>query len=102
MPLKRCAGKGWMWGSKGKCYTGKDAKKKALKQGYAQNPEHFSQIMKSESHLVDQNTIAELIKDEETPIEILDILMEYYQPTNLMDKILVQEHVHNRKMSKKL
>ena len=38
MPLKQCNIKGrpgWKWGDSGKCYTGKDAKKKALKQGVA-------------------------------------------------------------------
>lgn len=41
MPLKRCPN-GWKWGDKGKCYTGKDAKKKAIKQGIAiEGPEKF-------------------------------------------------------------
>ena len=38
MPVKRCTKngkKGWKWGDKGKCYTGKDAKAKAAKQGRA-------------------------------------------------------------------
>jgi len=44
MPLQRCGegGKGWRWGSKGKCYMGPGAKKKAIKQGLAANPEEFS------------------------------------------------------------
>ena len=35
MPLKRCYENkklGWKWGTKGKCYTGKDAKEKAIEQ----------------------------------------------------------------------
>ena len=34
MPLERCGsdGKGWRYGKSGKCYTGKDAKKKAIRQ----------------------------------------------------------------------
>ena len=47
MPLKRCSndGKsGYKWGDKGSCYTGKDAKKKAIRQGVAiEGPEKFSQ-----------------------------------------------------------
>jgi len=47
MPLKRCSndGKsGYKWGDKGNCYTGKDAKKKAIRQGVAiEGPEKFSQ-----------------------------------------------------------
>ena len=38
MPLKRCRKNnkmGWKWGDSGFCYTGKDAKKKALRQGRA-------------------------------------------------------------------
>ena len=38
MPVQRCTenGKsGYRWGSKGKCYTGPDAKQKAAKQGRA-------------------------------------------------------------------
>ncbi len=38
MPLKKCTidGKqGWKWGDEGKCYTGPDAKEKAIKQGRA-------------------------------------------------------------------
>lgn len=38
MPIKRCEsdGKpGYKWGDAGKCYTGKDAKAKAIAQGVA-------------------------------------------------------------------
>ena len=46
MPLKRCSENnksGWKWGDQGKCYTGEDAKKKALKQGVAiEGPKKFS------------------------------------------------------------
>lgn len=52
MPLKRCKEKGqsgWKWGNEGKCYVGKDAKKKALKQGVAiEGPEKFKKVMGSE------------------------------------------------------
>ena len=34
MPVKKVSG-GYRWGSKGKLYKGKDAKKKAAKQGRA-------------------------------------------------------------------
>ena len=47
MPLKKCTadGKaGYQWGDAGKCYTGPDAKKKAIKQGVAiEGPKKFSQ-----------------------------------------------------------
>lgn len=37
MPLKRCGadGSGWKFGDSGKCYTGPDAKAKAIAQGVA-------------------------------------------------------------------
>lgn len=38
MPLEWCmkdGKRGWRWGKTGKCYTGDDAKKKALKQAKA-------------------------------------------------------------------
>lgn len=38
MPLTRCSSKGkpgYKWGDSGKCYTGKDAKAKAMKQARA-------------------------------------------------------------------
>jgi hypothetical protein len=47
MPLQKCVvdgKKGWQWGSEGKCYTGRDAKKQAVKQGIAvEGPEKFSE-----------------------------------------------------------
>ena len=50
MPLKRCSENnesGWKWGDQGKCYTGKDAKKKALKQGVAiEGSKKFSEMAK--------------------------------------------------------
>ena len=38
MPLTRCTSEGksgWRWGTSGKCYTGPDAKAKAIAQGVA-------------------------------------------------------------------
>jgi len=47
MPLKKCSSdqkSGYKWGNEGKCYTGPDAKKKAIKQGLAiEGPAKFSQ-----------------------------------------------------------
>jgi len=48
MPLQNCtdSGKsGWRWGKSGKCYTGRDGKKKAIRQGISiEGPEKFQQI----------------------------------------------------------
>ena len=38
MPLMRCKDKGkrgWRWGKRGKCYTGANARARALRQGRA-------------------------------------------------------------------
>lgn len=53
MPLKRCSdnGKsGWKWGDQGTCYTGKEGKNQAIKQGVAiEGPEKFAKIMREEA-----------------------------------------------------
>lgn len=44
MPIKRCGKDGWQYGDSGQCYTGPDAKKKAIKQGIAiDGPKKFSE-----------------------------------------------------------
>ena len=47
MPLKTCTidnKSGYKWGNEGKCYTGPEGKKKAIKQGLViEGPEKFSQ-----------------------------------------------------------
>ena len=47
MPLKRCTTdnkSGYKWGNEGKCYTGPEGKKKAIKQGLViEGPAKFSQ-----------------------------------------------------------
>lgn len=52
MPLKKCEeGKksGWKWGDNGKCYTGPDAKKQAIKQGIAiEGPSKFLDVVRAE------------------------------------------------------
>ena len=44
MPLQQCQTEGrtgWRWGQRGKCYTGPDAKRKAIRQGVAIEPGKF-------------------------------------------------------------
>lgn len=68
MPLKRCGenGKGWKWGDSGKCYTGKDAKKNAIKQGLAISPEEFKQ---KASTIAEIDSIIEAAYELGWPIE---------------------------------
>ena len=51
MPLKKCENnnlKGWRWGDSGKCYTGPEGKKQAIKQGVAiEGPDKFSKKVKA-------------------------------------------------------
>lgn len=67
MPLKKCSegGKsGWKWGDQGHCYTGKDGKKQAIKQGIAiEGPDKFKQIANE-----DQETKA-AVSEEFTIVE---------------------------------
>jgi len=62
MPLKKCTvdGKpGWQWGAQGKCYTGPNAKKQAIKQGVAiEGPEKFSQKAVEQNISLDTKDIA--------------------------------------------
>ena len=61
MPLKRCSENkesGWKWGDSGKCYTGRDAKKKAIKQGVAiEGPKKFQQMASSFEEPMNQDDI---------------------------------------------
>ena len=51
MPLKKCSvdnNSGYKWGDSGKCYTGPEGKKLAIKQGIAiEGPEKFSKKVKA-------------------------------------------------------
>lgn len=44
-PIKKGSQTCWRWGGKGKVYCGPGAKKKALSQGYAEDPEKFKKKM---------------------------------------------------------
>ena len=61
MPLQKCSSEsksGYKWGSKGECYTGKNAKKQAIKQGIAiEGPEKFSQKAAEQHIILDTNDI---------------------------------------------
>ena len=64
MPLKRCTkdGKsGWKYGDEGACYTGPDAKKKAIKQGLAINKGHWSEA--DELEAADADILAEAMRE---------------------------------------
>ena len=66
MPLKRCSenkDSGWKWGDSGKCYTGRDAKKKAIKQGVAiEGPKKFQQMASSFEEPMNQDDIESVIE----------------------------------------
>ena len=66
MPLKRCSESkesGWKWGDSGKCYTGRDAKKKAIKQGVAiEGPKKFQQMASSFEEPMNQDDIESVIE----------------------------------------
>ena len=66
MPLKNCTvdGKsGYQWGDDGKCYTGKDGKKKALRQGVAiEGPEKFAEYMRGRGEQLSVAEIKEIVE----------------------------------------
>ena len=66
MPLKRCSENkesGWKWGDSGKCYTGRDAKKKAIKQGVAiEGAKKFQQMASSFEEPMNQDDIESVIE----------------------------------------
>lgn len=69
MPLTKCSsgGKsGWRWGQSGKCYTGPNSRKLALKQGFAEDPKHFKEEMSkaSEQDEIDMWLAAEEMQEE--------------------------------------
>src|SRR4051794_14062948 len=67
MPLEPCTKnglKGYRWGN-GACYTGPGAKKKAMKQGYAESPDDFQQEM-------DQASAADRAEAEELLTQLED------------------------------
>ena len=102
MPLKRCTSNGvsgWRWGTKGKCYTGPDAKKKAIKQGYAEDPKHFNKIMNKESKgSITIQDIYNILVDDESTVEECEALLPLLQKLPI-DFIMAQEHIKVKKLA---
>lgn len=68
MPLKKCQidGKsGWKWGSEGKCYSGPEAKKKAIAQGIAIEGGDISKFAEPERVSVDYDDTASTARGKE-------------------------------------
>ena len=90
MPLKNCSenGKnGWKWGDEGKCYTGKDGKKQAIKQGIAiEGPEKFNKMTKSQSY---EDLYVQLSDDEKALANSLISLSQKVGPLDKSDGIWV-------------
>lgn len=67
MPIKKCSknGKsGYKWGDEGKCYTGKDAKVRAAKQGIAiHGPDEFAKIMKADAGELTEEELLQALYD---------------------------------------
>jgi len=77
MPLMRCQknGKsGWKFGKNGHCYTGKDAKLKAIKQGFAINPDEMKKYLAS-SDISDDEAIDIMTVANCSMLEIADLLL---------------------------
>jgi hypothetical protein len=61
MPLQNCTESGesgWRWGKSGKCYTGRDGKKKAIQQGISiEGPEKFQRMTSGGEVDISENDI---------------------------------------------
>jgi hypothetical protein len=79
MPLKRCKkdGKsGWKWGDGGACYTGKNGKKLAIKQGIAiEGPDKFKKVMEADRKKKAKAADADI--EAATDEEVAEALGEY-------------------------
>tara|TARA_R110000824_G_scaffold397216_2_gene599743 strand:+ start:823 stop:1095 length:273 start_codon:yes stop_codon:yes gene_type:complete len=64
MPLKKCSESqksGWKWGDSGKCYTGPEGKKKAIRQGISiEGPKNFQKMASSNELGVKADDLEEL------------------------------------------
>lgn len=61
MPLRKCTNNGksgYQWGDEGKCFTGPNAKKKAIRQGIAiEGPDKFRQKASAQEFETDEDVI---------------------------------------------
>lgn len=67
MPLQNCSANGtsgWRWGEQGKCYTGPGAKKKAIRQGLAENGGKLDAFVQE----LTVEELAEVVADSEVPM----------------------------------
>ena len=111
MPLKKCTvdgQAGYQWGEAGKCYTGPDAKKKAIKQGVAiEGPKKFSQKAVEEDIVLsseDIDAVASFMYDEgysNTAIVATVAALSSGKTKKEWDKIDKEELKHDTKKEKK-
>ena len=66
MPLKKCSEdqkSGWKWGDSGKCYTGPEGNKKAIRQGISiEGPEKFQKMVSSNQLSLNATDIGGLVQ----------------------------------------
>lgn len=88
MPLKKCQNNGkdgWKWGDQGTCYTGKEGKNQAIKQGVAiEGPEKFAKIMREEAAEWAGKTLYESLSNDEK--ELANALLSLAQKIGPLDK----------------
>ena len=112
MPLKKCTveGKaGWQWGAAGKCYTGTDAKKQAIKQGVAiEGPEKFSQKAIEQNISLDTKDVAVVAEwmydngyDNKAVVATVSTLSSYAKTKEEWDKINKKELKRDTKKEQK-
>ncbi len=93
MPLEK-VGNGYRWGKKGKIYKGKNAKKLALKQGFAENKGNeasFKAEMTASKYLEDYELLELRNWFNSSPPTILDNLIEAYIPQKERDAMPISD-----------
>lgn len=77
MPLKRCSSEGksgWKYGNSGHCYTGPGAKKKAIKQGLAEQYNGGETFQTDAEIQIDVHDASDVYRDDEfTDKEFSDV-----------------------------
>lgn len=89
MPLMRCGkdGQGWKYGENGKCYIGKDAKKKAIKQGLAINDGKWAEAAYKDGFITDDD-LEEILFDKDSTSKEVSLAMDIMQ-LDIIDRMTI-------------
>ena len=99
MPLKKCNENGvggWKWGDQGKCYTGPDGKKNAIKQAIAiEGADKFKAIQEGHSKGELDDVMQAIISDSTSTLDEVTCAASLYQGQPL-DRIIINDIIKNK------